>query len=72
MNRYHFEYEIPSTKQTGTFSWVSSTEEEARIKVQAKVADFEFLETDEVIVGKLIEIKGTTGNQYYECEGCSA
>jgi capsid portal protein len=72
MNRYLFEYEIPSTKQAGTFSWTAKTEEEAREKVQAKVADFEFIETNEVIVGKLIEVKETTGNQYYECEGCSA
>lgn len=72
MKRYHFEYEIPSAKKTGTFSWVANTEDEARKSVQAKVADFEFIETDDVVVGKLVEVKETTGNQYYECEGCSA
>lgn len=72
MTRYLFEYEVIATGKKSTFSWLGNTEEEARTAVHAKVADFEFMEPDEVAVGKLLDAKETTGTQYYECEGCSA
>ncbi|QHT59678.1 hypothetical protein GXP70_06745 [Paenibacillus lycopersici] len=72
MTRYLFEYEVPSTGKKATFSWIGKSEEEARAAVHAKVADFEFMELDDIVVGKVLEAKETTGNQYYECEGCSA
>lgn len=72
MTRFLFEYEIKSTGRKGEFSWVAATEEEARVQVQAKIADFEFIDREEVVVGKLLATKDPTGNQHYECEGCSA
>lgn len=72
MIRYLFEYTVPATGKKATFSWIGKTEEEARVAVHAKVADFEFMEPEEVVIGSVLEAKETTGNQYYECEGCSA
>jgi hypothetical protein len=73
VNRYLFEYTITSTGKTGEFSWASKTEEDARVAVQAKVADFEFLDDiQDVVVGKLLSTRSATGDNYYECEGCGA
>ncbi|GGG08285.1 hypothetical protein [Paenibacillus abyssi] len=72
MARYLFAYEVKSTGQKGEFSWSADSEEEAREKVHAKITDFEFTEPDDIVVGDLLEKKETTGDQYYECEGCSA
>jgi len=72
MIRYLFEFELKSTGKKGEFSWIAETEEEARKFVQAKVADFEFVDMNDVVVGKLLATKDPKGNQHYECEGCSA
>jgi hypothetical protein len=72
MTRYLFAFEIKSTGKKGEFSWSADNEAEAREKVQAKIADFEFTELDDVTVGAVLETRSATGNQYYECEGCSA
>ncbi len=72
MTRFLFEFEIRSTGKKGEFSWIAQTEEEAREQVHAKIADFEFVEKADVIVGKLIATKDPKNNQHYECEGCSA
>ncbi|WP_274651390.1 hypothetical protein [Paenibacillus humicola] len=72
MARYLFAFEVKSTGKKGEFSWTAATEEEARAKVLLKIADFEFTETDDIVLGDLLDVKQTTGDQYYECEGCSA
>ncbi|GGD51058.1 hypothetical protein [Paenibacillus nasutitermitis] len=72
MARYLFAFEVKSTGKKGEFSWSAETEEEAREKVLLKIADFEFSEVEDILLGDLLEVKATTGNQYYECEGCSA
>ena len=72
MARYLFAFEIKSSGRKGEFSWTAETEAEAREKVLAKIADFEFTEVDDVQVGDLLDTRTTTGDQYYECEGCSA
>ncbi|MBD2848511.1 hypothetical protein IDH44_25305 [Paenibacillus sp. IB182496] len=72
MARYLFAFEVVSTGSKGEFSWNAATEEEAREQVQAKIADFEFTEVEDIRVGDLLATKETTGDQYYECEGCSA
>ncbi|MFS0724027.1 hypothetical protein [Paenibacillus sp. 1P07SE] len=72
MARYLFSYEVKSTGRKGEFSWSADSEAEARELVHAKITDFEFTEPEDIVVGDLLEVKETTGNQYYECEGCSA
>jgi hypothetical protein len=71
MQRYLFEYEIKSTEKKGEFSHVEQTEEIARKSVQERIADFEFVDEDDVVVGKLLKTLDATKN-YYECEGCSS
>lgn len=72
MARYLFAYEVKSSGRKGEFSWTADSEEAARELVHAKITDFEFTEPEDIVVGDLLEVKETTGNQYYECEGCSA
>ena len=72
MARYLFAFEVKSSGRKGEFSWSAETEEEARGKVLAKIADFEFTEQDDILLGDLLEVRETSGSQYYECEGCSA
>ncbi|MBW7458220.1 hypothetical protein ACFOLF_28390 [Paenibacillus sepulcri] len=72
MARYLFAFEVKSSGKKGEFSWSAETEEEARAKVLLKIADFEFSEVEDIQLGDLLEVRTTTGDQYYECEGCSA
>jgi len=72
MKRYLFAFEVKSTGKKGEFSWVAQTEEEARTQVHAKIADFEFVTLEDVIVGDVLAVKDPQNNQHYECEGCSA
>ncbi|MFM9279642.1 hypothetical protein [Paenibacillus jiagnxiensis] len=71
MTRYLFEYELKSTGYKGEFSWVAESEEQAKTAVHERIADLEFVDMDDVMVGKLLKTLDAT-NQYYECEGCSS
>ena len=71
MNRYQFNYTITSTGRTGQFSHVEKTEDEARKIAKTRIADFEFTEESDVIVGELLGTFDAT-KSYYECEGCSS
>ncbi|MDO7905607.1 hypothetical protein Q5741_04175 [Paenibacillus sp. JX-17] len=71
MIRYLFEYEVKSTGYKGEFSWVAENEEQARTAIRERVADLEFVDLEDVIVGQLLKTLDAT-QQYYECEGCSS
>ncbi|CAM3042782.1 hypothetical protein PASE110613_13710 [Paenibacillus sediminis] len=71
MTRYLFEYKIVSTGYVSEFSHVAESEEKAKEEIRARIADIEFVEESDVVVGKLIKTLDAT-NRYYECEGCSA
>jgi len=72
MARYLFAFEVKSSGKKGEFSWSADTEEEARVKVHEKIADFEFTDLEDIEVGEVLEVKDGSGNSYFECEGCSA
>ena len=70
MNRYLFSYSIKSTGDSGEFSQIAQSEEEAKQLIVERVADIEFTDTEDVVIGELIKtINAST--QYYECEGCT-
>ncbi|SFS70073.1 hypothetical protein [Paenibacillus sp. 453mf] len=71
MNRYLFEYELQSTGFRGEFSWVEESEEKAKEAVRERIADLEFTELEDVIVGKLLKTMDAS-NRYFECENCAS
>lgn len=71
MNRYLFEYELKSTGFKGEFSWVEASEEKAREAIQERIADLEFTEIEDVIVGSLLKTMDAT-NHFSECENCAS
>ncbi|PGK51849.1 hypothetical protein CN918_29090 [Priestia megaterium] len=71
MKRYTFEYQIKSTKNIGEFSQVEETEEKAKKLVHARIADFEFVDEDDVVVGKLIKTSNAN-KEFHVCESCSS
>lgn len=70
MTRFLFEYKVLPENTMGEFSSVAATEEEARIMVRERVADLEFVDENEIQVGKLIKTLNLSENRYFECEGC--
>lgn len=69
LHRYLFAYEIPSEGKASEMSVPAKTEDDARAKIKAHIADMEFIEEDQVIVGELIKSIPLKDN-YYVCEGC--
>ncbi|MGP7819784.1 hypothetical protein [Niallia sp. 01092] len=70
MQRFLFAYTVNSTGLESEFSQVAETEEKARQLVKERVADIEFTDEDDVVIGKLIKTIDAT-KHYYECEGCT-
>ena len=68
--RFLLEYLVKPTGKKGQFSYVADTEENARKQIVDRIADLEFVEKDEVELGRLLKIQGAT-KKYYECEGCT-
>lgn len=71
MNRYLFEYELKSTGFKSEFSWVAESEEKARDAILDRIADLEFTEIEDVIVGSLLKIMDASGH-FVECESCAS
>lgn len=70
MKRYLFSYTIKSTGESSEFSQIAQSEEEAKQLLLERVADIEFTEIEDVLIGDLIKtIDAST--HYYECEGCT-
>ncbi|BBH18850.1 hypothetical protein Back11_01950 [Paenibacillus baekrokdamisoli] len=72
MKKYLFAYKVKSNEKSWESSVIAETEEKAREKIVAKIADFEFTDESEIELGELLAVKEANGNQYIECEGCSA
>ncbi len=72
MQKYLFAYKVKSSEKSWESSIIAESEEKAREKIVIKIADFEFTEESEIILGELLAVKEASGNQYMECEGCSA
>ncbi|MFC5650974.1 hypothetical protein ACFPYJ_18035 [Paenibacillus solisilvae] len=72
MKKYLFAYKVKSSDKSWESSIIAESEEKARTAIIAKIADFEFTDESEIELGELLAIKEANGNQYIECEGCSA
>ncbi|WP_211747129.1 hypothetical protein [Paenibacillus sp. Marseille-Q4541] len=71
MNRYLFEYELKSTGFKGEFSWIEESEEKAKEAIRDRIADLEFTEIEDVVVGNLLKTMDATG-RFFECENCAS
>jgi len=68
--RYLFSYTLTSSDKPRQFSIVEKNEKLARDKAQERIADLEFAEPEEVIVGDVLRVIDAE-KTYYECEGCT-
>lgn len=69
LKRYLFEYKLSDGSES-EFSLAANSEEEARIAIKERIADIEFVDEKDVIVGDLIKTLDVKDN-YFECEGCT-
>lgn len=70
MKRFLFEYEIISTGEKSELSVIAKDEKEAKELIKDRAADFNFVEVEDVKVGKMIKVLDA-GDSYFECEGCT-
>lgn len=68
--RYVYEYRVKSTQNTGSFSVVTTSKEQADIDIVERVADMEFVEETDIEIVRLIT-ELDPEKRYYECAGCT-